>query len=77
MGSTEDEGNPNEHPQHKVIISKSFYMSKYPFTVGEFSQFVIETGYRTEGEKNGGSWVWTDKNEWGQKEDANWENPYF
>ena len=77
MGSSEDEGNPNEHPQHKITISKSFYMSKYPVTVGEFRQFVTETGYRTEGEKNGGSWVWTDKNEWGQKEDANWKNPYF
>lgn len=65
-----------EHPQHKVTISKSFYLSKYPVTVGEFRQFVNTTSYETDGEKADGSWVWSE-DKWQQKEDASWENPYF
>ncbi|RPH28915.1 MAG: hypothetical protein EHM93_18035 [Bacteroidales bacterium] len=77
MGSTDGRGNLDELPQHKVTINSSFYMSKYPVTVGDFSQFVKATGYITEGERNGGSWVWSEKNNWEQKIDANWKNPYF
>lgn len=77
MGSAKKGGTGSQFPQHKVIISKPFYMSKYPVTVGEYRQFVNATDYKTEGENGGGSWVWTDETQWVQKADASWENPYF
>ena len=70
-------GKTDEKPQHEVVISKPFYMSKYPITVGQFRQFVSATGYRTEAEKGDGAFVWTYKKKWEQKSDANWKNPYF
>jgi formylglycine-generating enzyme required for sulfatase activity len=36
-----------EHPQHRVMIGKSFALSKYPITTAEFAAFVAATGYRT------------------------------
>jgi len=50
-------------------------MGKNPVTVGEFRRFINATNYRTDGERSGGGFVWTDK--WEQKADANWRNPYF
>jgi formylglycine-generating enzyme len=45
--------------QHQVRLS-NFYMSKYAVTVSEFRSFVETTGYRTDAEKGGGSWIWND-----------------
>lgn len=36
-----------EFPQHKVTISKPFYMGTYEVTVGDFKEFVAATGYKT------------------------------
>lgn len=33
-----------ETPQHKVTISKSFYMGKYEVTVGQFKKYIADTG---------------------------------
>ncbi|MCP4656475.1 MAG: formylglycine-generating enzyme family protein [bacterium] len=76
MGSPDDVGEKNEHPQHEVTISQPFYMGKYPVTVGEFRQFAEAAGYLTEGERGEGSWVMVDK-EWQRKADASWKNPGF
>ena len=45
-----------EFPQHKVTISKPFYMGTYEVTVGNFKAFVAATGYKTTAElsKQGG-----------------------
>jgi len=45
--------------QHQVRLS-NFYISKYSVTVSEFRSFVEATGYRTDAEKGGGSWIWND-----------------
>ena len=37
MGSVD--GNPNEQPVHEVRISRSFYMSKFELTEGQYLQF--------------------------------------
>ena len=42
----------NEHPQHRVRITKPFYLGKYHVTRGQFGQFVADTGYKTESERN-------------------------
>ncbi len=66
----------DERPVHTVRITRDFYMSKYEVMVGEFRQFVSETGYRTTAEREGGVWVWTGS-KLEKKADANWRNPYF
>lgn len=67
-----------EHPQHRVTITKRFYMGTYEVTVGEFRQFVNRSGYKTDAEKADGACVWS---RWSglfvKKGDANWRNPYF
>ncbi|MFN8348808.1 MAG: SUMF1/EgtB/PvdO family nonheme iron enzyme [Spirosomataceae bacterium] len=55
MGSTE--GEADEKPVHTVTVS-SFSMAKYETTVAEFAEFVAETNYRTDAEKEGNSKLW-------------------
>tara|TARA_R110002095_G_scaffold7891_3_gene13742 strand:+ start:1940 stop:2968 length:1029 start_codon:yes stop_codon:yes gene_type:complete len=51
----------NELPQHKVIITKPFYMGVFEVTISQFRLFVKETGYQTEPEKDGeGGWGWNE-----------------
>jgi len=42
----------NEHPQHDVSITKPFFMGAYHVTRGQFRQFVADTGYVTDSEKD-------------------------
>ena len=41
----------DEHPQHRVRITKPFYLGTYHVTRGQFRQFVADTGYTTDAEK--------------------------
>jgi len=75
MGDTFGDGNSDEKPVHTVTVS-SFYMSRYEVTLGQFSQFVRESGYLTSAERMGGWLVWTGT-AWERKFDASWKNPYF
>ena len=43
----------DEHPQHRVRITKPFYLGTYNVTRGQFRQFVKDTGYKTDAEKHG------------------------
>ncbi|MEA1873152.1 MAG: SUMF1/EgtB/PvdO family nonheme iron enzyme [Bacteroidota bacterium] len=65
-----------EHPQHRVTISKPFYMQTMEVTVGQWRSFVEDTGYKTEAETGGAAYVWTGK-KWEKKEGAYWDNPGF
>ncbi len=49
MGDVFAEGAENELPVHEVELS-DFYLGKYEITVGEFSKFISETGYKTSAE---------------------------
>ena len=42
----------DEHPQHRVRITKPFYLGTYHVTRGQFRQFVNDTGYKTDAEKD-------------------------
>ena len=41
----------DEHPQHRVRITKPFYLGTYHVTRGQFRQFVKDSGYKTDAEK--------------------------
>jgi formylglycine-generating enzyme required for sulfatase activity len=41
----------DEHPQHRVRITKSFYLGTGHATRGQFRQFVKDSGYKTDAEK--------------------------
>ena len=52
MGSEPNEsGREKDEAQHKVAV-RSFKMSKYEITVGQYLSFVEATGYKSECEKN-------------------------
>ena len=56
---------PGEAPRHRVRISRPFALGRHEVTRGQFRQFVEETGYKTEPERDGngghgsldGKWV--------------------
>jgi formylglycine-generating enzyme required for sulfatase activity len=49
MGDIFGEGGDNEIPVHEVTLA-DFYISKFEVTVGEFKNFIRETGYKTSAE---------------------------
>jgi serine/threonine-protein kinase len=73
MGSPEGEGEDDEHPQRTVYLD-AFYISQYPVTNEQFSQFVDAVGYRTDAEKAGSGWIWTGQ-AWELVEGADWRHP--
>lgn len=57
MGDVFGDGRENELPVHEVRLD-SFYMAQYEVTVGEFGEFVKETGYKTTAELVGGAQIY-------------------
>ena len=53
MGSpaSDNYADASERPQHKVTISRPFYLGRYDVTVGQFRRFADASGYQTEAEK--------------------------
>ncbi len=70
----------DEHPQHRVRITKPFFLGVYNVTRGQFRQFVRDTGYKTDAEKGKkpGAYGWNpDKKEFGFNEKYSWRNAGF
>ena len=70
----------DEHPQHRVRITKPFYLGTYHVTRGQFRQFVADTAYKTDAEKGEkpGAWGWDpDKKEFGFNAKYSWRNAGF
>jgi formylglycine-generating enzyme required for sulfatase activity len=70
----------DEDPQHRVRITKPFYLGTYHVTRGQFRQFVAATAYRTDAEKGetpGASGWNPDKKEFGFNEKSSWRNVGF
>ena len=61
MGDFTGEGYKDARPLHDVVLDP-FYISKYQLTVGEFGDFVKESGYITDCEKKGGGKVFLIEN---------------
>ncbi len=63
MGSpdTDRDAFDDEKPQHRVRITRPFYLGVYEVTRGQFRRFVDDSGYQTEAEKDGkGGWGWNE-----------------
>ena len=64
----------DEHPQHRVRITKPFYLGMYHVTRGQFRQFVKDTGYKTDAEKGEepGAYGWNPEKKWVGSTEKNW-----
>ncbi len=75
MGDLWGDGDKDERPVHEVCVD-DFYMSKYEVTVGEFREFVEDTGYLTKAEKGDGCRGWTGS-VFERSKEFYWDNPGF
>lgn len=73
MGCTAEQGsdcNDWEKPAHKVTLP-DFYIGRTAVTVAQFAAFVEDSGYRTEAEQGGGSYIWSGS-EWKMTKGVDW-----
>lgn len=71
MGSKDTEAKEDEGSIHEVKVG-DFYIGKFEITVGQFSSFVEITGYQSEAEKIGKSYVYTGS--WKNMKGVNWRH---
>jgi formylglycine-generating enzyme len=72
-------GRSANETQHRVTISKPFWLAATHVTVAQFTVFTKESGYRTLAEKqgwSGGSWD-VAGNKWERIDGGSWRNPGF
>ena len=78
MGSPQSEvgRTSNEGPQHLVAVVRPFALSRCEIIVGQFRQFVDETGYLTDAERGEGCYTLNAAgNDTDQRKDHNWRDP--
>ncbi len=72
-----DERRTAETPQHRVRITRPFYMGAHEVTVGQFRQFVETAGHRPAAEADAkGGFGFVD-GEWRRGREFDWQNPGF
>lgn len=79
MGSpaTEKGRKDNEGPQHRVTFSRGFAMGQQEVTVSEFRDFVNQTRYKTDAERNGYSMIYDQHSgRLPRREGVNWKMNY-
>jgi formylglycine-generating enzyme required for sulfatase activity len=69
MGSKD--GDNNERPVHAVTVG-NVYFGKFEITVAQFMLFIVETGYKTDADRNGGSYMWSGS-KWEKQNGINWK----
>ena len=69
----------DEQPQHRVRISRPFYLGMHEVTVGQFRQFVEAQNYRTESERDGvgGYGFNASTGQFEQGQQYSWRSPGF
>jgi len=78
MGSPENEnGRMKNEMQHKVILSKDFYMQTTHVTVAQWRQFVERTGYVTQAEVEDGAFATTLNKDGAIHEHVYWDAPDY
>ena len=60
-------------PEH-LVATKRFRISQFLTTISQFEEFITETDYKTEAEKDGWGWVW--ENRWLKKKGVSWKTPF-
>ena len=64
-------GDDEEKPVHSVTLD-NFSMGTYEVTVNQFQQFIKESGYQTDADKSGGSYIYAGS-EWEKRNGINWK----
>jgi sulfatase modifying factor 1 len=65
----------DELPLHPVRITKPFYMGATEVTVGQFRQFVKETGHKTDAEKSDGGMIFSKtEGRWVPRKQMKWDS---
>jgi formylglycine-generating enzyme required for sulfatase activity len=81
MGSpdTDRDAQPDEKPQHRLQITRPFYLGVTEVSRGQFRLFVDQTGYKTEAEKDvKGGWGWNEETKkFEQDPRYTWQNAGF
>gem|GEM_PF-1057223 len=68
----------DEHPRHRVRITRPFHLGLHEVTKGQFAAFVRDTGYRTEAEKDGkGGYGYDPEEYFKQAPEFTWKNTGF
>lgn len=71
----------DEYPQHRVRITRPFYLGAHEVTVGQFHKFVEDSGYKTDAEKNegfqGANGFSFQTGKFGRIDDLSWRNLGF
>lgn len=73
MGCTAEQGGDcqnNEKPARQVSLS-DYYIGRTQVTVAQFAAFIEDSGYRTEAEQGGGSYIWSGS-EWKLTKGVDW-----
>jgi formylglycine-generating enzyme required for sulfatase activity len=78
------QGSPPEEPQrapdetqHEVVLTRPFYIGKFPVTYGQFMRFVEETQFRTEAEVGtSGGYGW-EGTQLVQRREFTWRHPGY
>jgi formylglycine-generating enzyme required for sulfatase activity len=73
-GDCERDQSKGELPQHEIYLN-GFWIDRTEVTNGMFMRFVDETGYETDAEKRGSSWVYTSSG-WVEENGADWRRPH-
>lgn len=75
MGSREDQFSyAHERPQHEVFID-AYWIDIFEVSNAKFSHFVDQTGYETQAEKQGYSYMYNAQGEWDTFKGVNWRHP--
>jgi serine/threonine-protein kinase len=80
MGGTQAPGadwQADDRPEHKVTITKGYFLGKYEVTRGQFAAFVGATGYQTDAERVGKAWGRPPSGGWAEIPELSWKNPNF
>lgn len=65
---------PSEGPQHRVKITRPFFMGIHEVTVGEFRKFVEGASYRTDAERDGRGGFGHRDGQWQQRPEFSWKD---
>lgn len=63
-------------PQHRVTITRPFYVQTTEVTVGQWRSFIEDSHYKTEAETDGGATILSD-NKLEEEKGYYWDNPGF